>query len=83
MHRWVWDLRAAPAPPAAGGGGGGGGRRGGSSALPGNYTVILTVGGKTYTRQLTVKPDPRTQPGYAAKPYTGKGAEKEADKRRK
>lgn len=81
MHRWIWDLRPNPQAPA--GGGVGGGRRGGSSALPGIYTVKLTADGKTYERQLTVKPDPRTQPGYAAKPYTGKGASKEAMKRRK
>jgi photosystem II stability/assembly factor-like uncharacterized protein len=82
MHRWMWDLR--PTPTGGGGGGGGGGFRGrGASILPGTYTVRLTSGGKTYTRQLAIKPDPRTQPGYAAKPYTGKGASKEADKRRK
>lgn len=85
MHRWVWDLRAAaPAGGQGAGGGGGGGFRGrGASALPGTYTVRLSAGGKTYARQLTVKPDPRTQPGYAAKPYTGKGSPKEADKRRR
>ncbi len=82
MHRWVWDLRAAA--PVGGPGGGGGGFRGrGASSMPGNYTVRLTAGGKTFMRQLVLKPDPRTQPGYAAKPYTGKGAEKEADKRRR
>jgi photosystem II stability/assembly factor-like uncharacterized protein len=54
MHRWVWDLR--PTPPPAPAGGGGGGRRGASVVLPGAYTLRLTVGGKSYTRQLTVKP---------------------------
>lgn len=85
MHRWLWDLRPAPpAPPAGGGGGGGGGfRRGASVVLPGTYTVRLTAGGKSYTRQLVVKPDPRTVPGYAAKPYSGKGASKEAARRRR
>ncbi|HYY41867.1 MAG TPA: hypothetical protein VE775_03980, partial [Pyrinomonadaceae bacterium] len=63
MHRWVWDLR--PTPPAnrgAGGGGGGGvfGGRGGM-VLPGLYTVRLTVGGKSYTQPLRVKPDPRAR----------------------
>ncbi|MGH9763359.1 MAG: glycoside hydrolase, partial [Blastocatellia bacterium] len=63
MHRWVWDLRPAPT--------GGGNRRGGGSlmaqffgggepfVLPGTYTVKLTAGGKSYTRQLVVKRDPR------------------------
>jgi len=67
MHRFVWDLHAAPA--------GGGRRRGGEYPISaiyqdtpgpqgewmpaGNYTVKLTVDGHTYTRVLTVKPDPR------------------------
>jgi hypothetical protein len=67
MHRFVWDLHAAPA--------GGGRRRGGEypiSAIyqdtpgtqgewmpPGTYTVRLTVEGRTYTQPLAVKPDPR------------------------
>jgi hypothetical protein len=67
MHRFVWDLHAAPA--------GGGRRRGGEypiSAIyqdtpgtqgewmpPGSYIVKLTVDGRTYTQPLTVKPDPR------------------------
>ncbi len=61
MHRWVWDLR--PTPPPAPAGGGGGGRRGGvSSAIPGIYTVKLTAGGKSYTRSLGIKMDPRAKP---------------------
>jgi photosystem II stability/assembly factor-like uncharacterized protein len=65
MHRWMWDLRPAPAAGAAGGrgggggGGGGGGRGGGPAAAPGTYSVRLTVGGKVLTQPLTVKPDPR------------------------
>ena len=58
MHRWVWDLRPTP-PPAPAGAPGGGGRRGASSVLPGVYTIKLTVGGKSYTRPLVVKMDPR------------------------
>ncbi len=68
MHRWVWDLRGMPpaggvgrgARGGGGGGGGGFGRGGGPSAQPGTYTVKMTVGEKTYTQPLTVKPDPRT-----------------------
>jgi hypothetical protein len=82
MHRWLWDLRPTPPAPSNGGGGGGGFRRGAGVVLPGTYTVRLTQGGKTYARQLVVKPDPRTQNGYAAKPYSGKGAEREAKKMR-
>jgi photosystem II stability/assembly factor-like uncharacterized protein len=54
--------RGGGAGPAAGRGGGGGGfrGRGGSPyALPGSYTVALTVGGQTRTAPLTVQMDPR------------------------
>ena len=63
MHRWVWDLRPTPPAPRAGGpgAGGGGGRGGASLALPGEYTVKLTVAGKTYTQPLWVKNDPRVK----------------------
>ena len=65
MHRWVWDLhetqpvstqyeypisavpQATPRVPQ------------GVLALPGQYTVRLTVDGKTLTAPLTVKMDPR------------------------
>jgi hypothetical protein len=56
FHRWTWDFRPTPTGPA---GRGGGGRGGGTLALPGNYTVRLTVGGKSQTQPLIVKPDPR------------------------
>jgi photosystem II stability/assembly factor-like uncharacterized protein len=59
MHRWVWDVHYAPA-EGAGGGGGGGGRGGGGGApwaVPGAYTVKLTVDGKSYTQPLTMKMD--------------------------
>jgi photosystem II stability/assembly factor-like uncharacterized protein len=67
MHRWVWDLRYArplaphygypisavphntPRTPQ------------GPLALPGAYTVRLTVGGQSYTAPLTVKIDPRVK----------------------
>jgi hypothetical protein len=65
MHRWVWDLRYETPKSIA---------RGfpisaiphdtpreplGPRALPGQYTVRLTAGGKTETQPLTVKMDPR------------------------
>lgn len=62
MHRWVWDLRPTPQAPSGGPGGGGGFRRGASTVLPGNYTVRLTTGGKSYTQQLVIKMDPRVKP---------------------
>jgi photosystem II stability/assembly factor-like uncharacterized protein len=67
MHRWIWDLHyAAPSSP----------RYEypisavpgetprvpqGPLALPGPYTVKLTVNGKTYSEPLTVKKDPRVK----------------------
>ena len=65
-HRWVWDLRHTPVPAGGrggrGGGGGGGGRGNlGAAAAPGEYTVRLSVNGKTLTQPLTVKPDPRAR----------------------
>ena len=67
LHRWVWDLHGAP-PESL--------RHGypisavphdtprlplGPSALPGVYTVKLTVDGHPYTAPLTVKMDPRVK----------------------
>ena len=60
MHRWIWDLHCTSiagetrfgddelgsAPP-------------GVTALPGSYTVRLTVAGQSYLQPLTVKMDPR------------------------
>lgn len=55
MHRFVWDLRYAPAVP------GGGGRFGaaGPWVVPGQYTVKLIASGQTYSQPLTVMMDPR------------------------
>ena len=59
MHRFVWDLRyEAPAPAR----GFAFFRRGGGPwVVPGEYTVRLTVDGKSYTQSLTVKLDPRVK----------------------
>jgi len=60
MHRFVWDVRYQGAPGgnlmAAIFRGGGG-----PWALPGQYTVKLTVNGHSYTQPLTVKMDPRVK----------------------
>ncbi len=71
MHRWVWDLHYpspqalsheypisavygdTPRDPL------------GARALPGEYTVKLTVAGQTYTQPLTVKMDPRVNTSEA------------------
>jgi len=71
MHRWVWDLHYAtptttrheypisaiphdtPRYPL------------GPNALPGNYTVRLTVDGKSSTASLTLKMDPRVKTASA------------------
>lgn len=59
MHRFTWDLHY-PSPPGVGNprfamfGFGGG-----PWAPPGEYTVKLTVDGRTFSRPLTVKMDPR------------------------
>jgi photosystem II stability/assembly factor-like uncharacterized protein len=71
MHRFVWDLRGAPPKaleqefpisaivhdtplnPQ------------GAWALPGTYTVRLTVDGKQFTQPLTVKMDPRIKSSLA------------------
>ncbi|HEV2298655.1 MAG TPA: hypothetical protein VGR72_09090 [Candidatus Acidoferrales bacterium] len=65
MHRFVWDLHY----PGAGGGRRGGlaavmaffGFGGGPWAMPGNYTVKLTVNGQSYEQPLTMKMDPRVK----------------------
>ncbi|MBZ5560012.1 MAG: glycoside hydrolase [Acidobacteriia bacterium] len=70
MHRFTWDVHYQPIP-------GGGGGRGGLPiaavphdtvpvpaspwAAPGQYTVKLTVNGKSYTQPLTLKMDPRVK----------------------
>ena len=68
MHRWVWDLRPTPPVRAGAGPGGAGGGigagffgRAGPLALPGMYSVRLTVGGKSYTQPLRIRMDPRVK----------------------
>jgi photosystem II stability/assembly factor-like uncharacterized protein len=72
MHRFLWDLHYPPMPDAdpeypiaaiphdtA---------PGATSpwVMPGQYTVVLTAGGKSYTQPLTVKMDPRVKTPMAA-----------------
>ena len=73
MHRFFWDMRYQPLPGGGGGRGGGGGLAmqaiahdtgPGSSAPwvgPGQYTLKLTVNGKSFTQPITVKMDPRVR----------------------
>ena len=71
MHRFVWDVHYTPLPgkpdypiaavphntaPGATA----------PWAMPGEYTVVLTAGGKSYTRPLTLKMDPRLKTTTAA-----------------
>ncbi len=70
-HRFNWDLRFDPI-GETGGGRGGGGSDGAVPhrtyaavnapwAPPGDYTVRLTVDGKSYTQPLTLRLDPRVK----------------------
>jgi photosystem II stability/assembly factor-like uncharacterized protein len=71
MHRWVWDLHYPPPNSAF---------HGypisaiphdtpqephGPRALPGQYTVRLTVGGHSYTAPLIIRMDPRVKTPFA------------------
>ena len=72
MHRWLWDMHypsvpgveaeypiaavarnTAPAPS-------------GPWVMPGQYTVVLTVNGQSYSQPITVKMDPRVKTPAAA-----------------
>jgi photosystem II stability/assembly factor-like uncharacterized protein len=65
LNRATWDLRYDPPPAFAhtfafnGNPGSTPPLPEGPLALPGAYTVRLTVDGKTYTQRITVRPDPR------------------------
>jgi hypothetical protein len=72
MHRFNWDLHYDPIGTGGGGRGGGDGSSGavphrtytspGSPwAVPGTYTVRLTVDGKSFTQPITVRLDPRVK----------------------
>jgi photosystem II stability/assembly factor-like uncharacterized protein len=73
MHRFTWDVHYQPLPGGGGGRGGGGGLPIAAVpfntvpapttpwAPPGEYTVRLTVNGKTLSQPLTVKQDPRVK----------------------
>ena len=79
MHRMSWDLRFDPVATNAGGG------EGGEGAVPhrtyddvnapwapaGNYTVRLTVDGKSYTQPLLLRLDPRVTTPPAALAQVG------------
>ena len=56
-HRFVWDLHyETPAVVVSAYR-----RTSGAWVLPGQYTVVLTVAGKSYTQPLTVRMDPRVK----------------------
>ena len=70
LHRFQWDVHYQPIPDPAGSNTGGGlpmtatpfntaPNPGTPFVGPGNYTVRLTVGGRTYTQPITVRQDPR------------------------
>jgi photosystem II stability/assembly factor-like uncharacterized protein len=62
IHRWVWDLRPSPKTDRREPGGGGEFEgRGNATALPGAYTIKLTIGNKSYIQPLKVLLDPRTK----------------------
>ncbi|MBS0383486.1 MAG: hypothetical protein JSR56_13750 [Proteobacteria bacterium] len=57
LHRFVWPLRYAPPPALTHGNP----WTDGAWAPPGQYTVKLSVDGKTFSEPLTVAADPRVQ----------------------
>jgi len=73
MHRFQWDLHYQALPGGGGGRGGGGGlpmqavayntvpAPSSPWAAPGQYTIKLTVSGKTYSQPMTVRLDPRVK----------------------
>jgi hypothetical protein len=58
INRVLWNLAPNPPPGPPGAAGGGGGRGGAPQAVePGTYVVTLSVGGKTYTKPVSVLQD--------------------------
>jgi len=71
MHRFVWDLHYSPIPgldpeyPIAAIFRNTAPRPTAPWAMPGEYSVVLNVNGKSYTQPLTVKMDPRVKASSA------------------
>jgi len=65
MNRLVWDLRMADPAQIAGAFYSGSEPRG-PLAMPGTYTVKLTVAGQSFTQPITIVPDPRVAGSEAA-----------------
>jgi photosystem II stability/assembly factor-like uncharacterized protein len=63
VQRVAWDLRFDGPTLIKDAKWDGGDARTGPIAIPGTYTVRLTVDGKTHTASVEVKPDPRLKPG--------------------
>ena len=67
MHRWLWDMHYPPVPgvepeyPIAAIPHNTAPQPTGPWAMPGQYTVVLTVNGKSYSQPLTIKMDPRVK----------------------
>ncbi|HEX7326478.1 MAG TPA: hypothetical protein VF292_14180 [Rhodanobacteraceae bacterium] len=68
MHRFAWDMRVMPPGAAAATGMAAFFGGGGHEALPGRYTVKLTVDGHAYTQPLTVT-DPVVVPAPHVTPF--------------
>ncbi len=67
MHRWLWDMHSPQVPgvepeyPIAAVPHNTAPQPTGPWAMPGQYTVVLTVNGKSYSQPLTIKMDPRVK----------------------
>jgi photosystem II stability/assembly factor-like uncharacterized protein len=67
LHRFLWDMHYAPVPglqpqyPIAAIYRNTAPEATSPWAMPGNYTVVLTVGGKSYDQPLTLRMDPRVK----------------------
>ncbi|HKD78452.1 MAG TPA: glycoside hydrolase [Candidatus Angelobacter sp.] len=67
MHRWLWDMHYPNVPgvdaeyPIAAIPHNTAPQPSGPWAMPGQYTVVLTVNGKSYSQPLTIRMDPRVK----------------------